>query len=81
MPEMSLRPARVTPVPLAQVAARAEAPLINGAHAEVLITGVTVDSREVARGDLFGALPGLQVHGATFAAAVRDGSSSAETTK
>ena len=34
--------------------------------AETLVTGVTVDSRDVVTGDLFGALPGLQVHGATF---------------
>jgi UDP-N-acetylmuramoyl-L-alanyl-D-glutamate--2,6-diaminopimelate ligase len=32
-----------------------------------LITGATVDSREVMPGDLFGAFPGLKVHGATFA--------------
>lgn len=32
-----------------------------------LLTGATVDSRDVEPGDLFGAFPGLRVHGATFA--------------
>jgi len=33
---------------------------------EVQITGVAVDSREVAQGFLFAALPGTQIHGAAF---------------
>lgn len=33
---------------------------------EVQITGVAVDSREVAEGFLFAALPGTQIHGAAF---------------
>ncbi len=32
------------------------------------LTGVTIDSRSVRRGDLYVALPGSRVHGATFAA-------------
>jgi UDP-N-acetylmuramoyl-L-alanyl-D-glutamate--2,6-diaminopimelate ligase len=32
------------------------------------LTGVTIDSRNVRRGDLYVALPGNRVHGATFAA-------------
>ncbi|GAA3607168.1 UDP-N-acetylmuramoyl-L-alanyl-D-glutamate--2,6-diaminopimelate ligase [Nonomuraea rosea] len=32
------------------------------------LTGVTIDSRNVRRGDLYVALPGSRVHGATFAA-------------
>ncbi|GAA1650058.1 UDP-N-acetylmuramoyl-L-alanyl-D-glutamate--2,6-diaminopimelate ligase [Nonomuraea maheshkhaliensis] len=32
------------------------------------LTGVTIDSRDVRRGDLYVALPGNRVHGATFAA-------------
>lgn len=35
---------------------------------EATITGITVDSREVAAGTLFAALPGSNVHGAEFAA-------------
>ncbi|MDN5795241.1 MAG: UDP-N-acetylmuramoyl-L-alanyl-D-glutamate--2,6-diaminopimelate ligase [Intrasporangium sp.] len=42
--------------------------------ADVLVTGVTLDSRTVCAGDLYAALPGFNVHGATFAAqAVRSG--------
>ena len=36
------------------------------------VTGVTLDSRAVRPGDLYAALPGARVHGATFAADVRD---------
>lgn len=55
----SVRP-RVGPVPLAS--------LIPGAPA-VGVTGVTLDSRRVAPGDLYLALPGATTHGARFAAA------------
>jgi UDP-N-acetylmuramoyl-L-alanyl-D-glutamate--2,6-diaminopimelate ligase len=34
----------------------------------VEITGASVDSRDIVAGDLFGAFPGLKVHGAIFAA-------------
>ena len=64
--EMSLRPAAVAPRTLAEVAARAKATLSLPDAGDTRVTGVTVDSREVVAGDLFGALPGLQVHGATF---------------
>ena len=64
--EMSLRPAVVAPRSLAEVAVRAQAALSLPDARETRVTGVTVDSREVVPGDLFGALPGLQVHGATF---------------
>lgn len=35
---------------------------------DVLVTGVTLDSRAVVEGDLYAALPGFNVHGARFAA-------------
>ncbi len=35
----------------------------------VVVTGISLDSREVQPGDLYAALPGASVHGATFAAA------------
>jgi UDP-N-acetylmuramoyl-L-alanyl-D-glutamate--2,6-diaminopimelate ligase len=35
---------------------------------EVLVTGVTLDSRSVLPGDLYAALPGFHAHGADFAA-------------
>jgi UDP-N-acetylmuramoyl-L-alanyl-D-glutamate--2,6-diaminopimelate ligase len=41
---------------------------------DVLVTGVTLDSRAVQPGDLYAALPGFNLHGARFAAdAVRSG--------
>ena len=43
--------------------------LVAGA-AEHTVTGVTLDSRRVARGDLYAALPGAKVHGADFLAEV-----------
>ena len=66
MSDMALRAATVTPRSLAEVAARARAVPSLPDAGETSVTGVTVDSRDVRPGDLFGALPGLQVHGATF---------------
>lgn len=67
MDHMALRPATTVPLSLAAVAERSRSVLAPPDAAQTLVTGVTVDSRDVAPGDLFGALPGLQVHGATFA--------------
>ena len=39
-----------------------------GDGADVVVTGVTLDSRSVAPGDLYAALPGFNVHGARFLA-------------
>jgi UDP-N-acetylmuramoyl-L-alanyl-D-glutamate--2,6-diaminopimelate ligase len=39
----------------------------TGGAAGVLLTGCTLNSREVAPGDLYAALPGAKVHGASFA--------------
>jgi UDP-N-acetylmuramoyl-L-alanyl-D-glutamate--2,6-diaminopimelate ligase len=36
---------------------------------DVVVTGVTLDSRAIRRGDLYAALPGANVHGAGFVAA------------
>lgn len=33
-----------------------------------VVTGVTIDSRHVCRGDLYVAMPGATTHGASFAA-------------
>ncbi|MEL6236868.1 MAG: Mur ligase domain-containing protein, partial [Pseudomonadota bacterium] len=41
---------------------------ISGSAALTSVAGLTADSREVAPGMLFAALPGAQVHGARFAA-------------
>jgi UDP-N-acetylmuramoyl-L-alanyl-D-glutamate--2,6-diaminopimelate ligase len=40
----------------------------HDAATDVLVTGVTLDSRAVLPGDLYAALPGFNVHGARFAA-------------
>ncbi|WP_231391734.1 Mur ligase family protein [Arthrobacter sp. 35W] len=61
-----VRPARVVPVELATLAALigADAPA-----ADVLVGGVSLDSRAILPGDLYLALPGARSHGADFAEA------------
>jgi UDP-N-acetylmuramoyl-L-alanyl-D-glutamate--2,6-diaminopimelate ligase len=44
----------------------------TGAGSEVLVSGVTLDSRAVLPGDLYAALPGRLTHGARFARAAVD---------
>jgi UDP-N-acetylmuramoyl-L-alanyl-D-glutamate--2,6-diaminopimelate ligase len=68
LPHMALRPTTVTPRTLAEIAERTLASLSLPDAGVTEVRGVTVDSRDVVHGDLFGALPGLQIHGATFAA-------------
>ncbi|WP_420000317.1 UDP-N-acetylmuramoyl-L-alanyl-D-glutamate--2,6-diaminopimelate ligase [Streptomyces boninensis] len=65
------RPARVTPAPLPELAARLG---IDGPAdaAEVAATGITHDSRAVRPGDIYAALPGARFHGADFAAQAAD---------
>lgn len=65
---MALRPASVPSTTLADVAQRAGTTAPGSAVAAVEVTGATVDSRNVAPGDLFGAFPGFRRHGAVFAA-------------
>lgn len=64
---LPLRPGHTTAVGLAEVAALAGA--ATAANETVEITGVSLDSRSIARGDLYIALPGAHAHGAQFAAA------------
>lgn len=66
MHDMALRPSRVVPRTLAELADRIGATVHGAADTEV--TGATVDSRDVRPGDLFGAFTGLKRHGALFAA-------------
>ncbi len=66
------RPAGHAPRSLAEVAAHLRtlgASLPGNPHgpAEVLVRGVTLDSRGVRPGDLYAALPGATMHGAEFA--------------
>ena len=50
-------------------ALRTEAHTVAGSEADLalVVLGVTLDSRTVAPGDLYAALPGAHVHGARFA--------------
>jgi UDP-N-acetylmuramoyl-L-alanyl-D-glutamate--2,6-diaminopimelate ligase len=63
------RPARIEPVPLATLLARADARLIAdpGRHRVLAVTGATLRAQHVLPGDLFAALPGARAHGADFA--------------
>ncbi|MFN3866544.1 MAG: UDP-N-acetylmuramoyl-L-alanyl-D-glutamate--2,6-diaminopimelate ligase [Demequina sp.] len=65
---MQLRPAHRVTENLAAVAARIGVEIADDAVASVPVNGATVDSRDVRQGDLFGAFPGLKMHGARFAA-------------
>lgn len=67
---MALRPSHVDGLPVSTVAASAGGTFVG--DGTVMVTGATVDSRDVRRGDLFGALPGLKAHGAVFARAAVD---------
>src|SRR3569833_2922084 len=55
------RPARIDPVPLATLLARADARLIADRPdaAELTVTGTTLRAQHVLPGDLFAALPGV----------------------
>jgi UDP-N-acetylmuramoyl-L-alanyl-D-glutamate--2,6-diaminopimelate ligase len=61
-----LRPARVEPLALREVAALLGAAADPTVNRQVM--GVTHDSRAVRPGDLYAALPGARAHGAAFAA-------------
>ncbi|HEU4948322.1 MAG TPA: UDP-N-acetylmuramoyl-L-alanyl-D-glutamate--2,6-diaminopimelate ligase [Kribbella sp.] len=63
----AIRPRRTVPVALADLARTAGAKLPP--VGEVLVTGITLDSRSVLPGDLYAALPGAITHGAAFAGA------------
>ena len=66
------RPARIEPVQLTMLAARADARLFPesgaGPESETVVTGATLRAQQVLPGDLFAALPGARAHGADFAA-------------
>ncbi|WP_203983475.1 UDP-N-acetylmuramoyl-L-alanyl-D-glutamate--2,6-diaminopimelate ligase [Sphaerisporangium rufum] len=55
--------------PLSGLSAMLGAPAAGPRAPLAAITGITIDSRRVRRGDLYVALPGSTVHGAGFAAA------------
>ncbi len=64
-----LRPRGTRPVSLAEACADLGATLPPG---DVRITGVSLDSRTIAPGELYVALPGSRTHGAAFAAAAAE---------
>ncbi|WP_257441076.1 UDP-N-acetylmuramoyl-L-alanyl-D-glutamate--2,6-diaminopimelate ligase [Nocardioides daeguensis] len=61
---LATRPARPPATPLAEVARAVGAAVVAS---DVVVTGLTLDSRRVAPGDLYAALPGARAHGAAFA--------------
>ena len=71
----ALRPQRCTPTALNDLAEcfALDASRIDPSRlSEILVTGASVDSGDVAAGELFTALPGFKRHGALFAAEAAD---------
>lgn len=64
--DLTIRPQHPTPVPFDILAQRFN--LTMDRAAEVTVSGVTIDSRDVRQGDLYIGIPGARVHGAKFAA-------------
>ncbi|GGS53986.1 UDP-N-acetylmuramoyl-L-alanyl-D-glutamate--2,6-diaminopimelate ligase [Planobispora rosea] len=63
-----MRPSTSPPRPLSGLASLLGAPSGTSRAALAAVSGVTIDSRQVRRGDLYVALPGAAAHGADFAA-------------
>ncbi|WP_344865975.1 UDP-N-acetylmuramoyl-L-alanyl-D-glutamate--2,6-diaminopimelate ligase [Planomonospora alba] len=63
-----MRPSTSPPRPLSGLASLLGAPSGTSRAPLAAVSGVTIDSRQVRRGDLYVALPGSTVHGADFAA-------------
>lgn len=63
-----MRPTSSPPRPLTGLATMLDAPSGTSRSPHAALTGVTIDSRQVQRGDLYVALPGSSAHGADFAA-------------
>lgn len=69
---MNPRPSTLAaPLTLGQIAERFHL-TVDDADADLVITGITHDSRAIQPGDLFAALPGDNTHGARFAEQARD---------
>lgn len=65
------RPASLTSSSVRDLALLVGAPTDElGDDGDLVVTGVTLDSRAVRRGDLYAALPGARAHGADFAAQI-----------
>ncbi|MFC5338079.1 Mur ligase family protein [Leucobacter denitrificans] len=65
--DLTIRPQHTSAIPLGQLASHFGFEL-SADSADVLITGVTINSRDVRPGDLYVGMPGAKHHGATFAA-------------
>ncbi|MET8865937.1 UDP-N-acetylmuramoyl-L-alanyl-D-glutamate--2,6-diaminopimelate ligase [Nonomuraea sp. NPDC004580] len=63
-----MRPTTSPPRPLSGLATMLDADSGTSRSPHAALTGVTIDSRDVRRGDLYVALPGNRVHGAAFSA-------------
>ena len=63
----SIRPERVAPTSVAELALMIGADGL-GSGTGTVVTGVTLRAQSVRPGDLFAALPGARVHGASYAA-------------
>ncbi|MEV4219592.1 UDP-N-acetylmuramoyl-L-alanyl-D-glutamate--2,6-diaminopimelate ligase [Nonomuraea sp. NPDC049725] len=63
-----MRPTSSPPRPLTGLATMLDAGSGTARSPRAALTGVTIDSRQVRRGDLYVALPGVSAHGADFAA-------------
>ncbi|WP_344981536.1 UDP-N-acetylmuramoyl-L-alanyl-D-glutamate--2,6-diaminopimelate ligase [Streptosporangium fragile] len=63
-----MRPSTSSPRPLSGLASLLGAPSGTSRAPLAAVSGVTIDSRQVRRGDLYVALPGATVHGADFSA-------------
>ncbi|MFD1497116.1 UDP-N-acetylmuramoyl-L-alanyl-D-glutamate--2,6-diaminopimelate ligase [Streptosporangium lutulentum] len=63
-----MRPSNSSPRPLSGLASLLGAPSGTSRAPLAAISGITIDSRQVRRGDLYVALPGTSSHGAGFSA-------------
>lgn len=80
-----MRPSAVEPVSLRAAAGSLASAGLPGveparaadAEADIMLTGLTINSREVQAGDLYVALPGARHHGARFAASAAEAGAAA----
>src|SRR5690554_4525162 len=66
LPILDIRPRRVTQLTLRELAEHLGGTL-HGGTAETLVSGISLDSKQLREGDVFAALAGKLRHGAEFA--------------
>src|SRR5690554_6198752 len=64
-PILDIRPQQVESFTLAQLATQLHAQLLG--DQSLIVTGISLDSKQLREGDIFAALPGRNRHGAEFA--------------